>query len=158
MFRKMRRFRQQVSDEECAKVLREQWRGVLSLLGDDGYPYGVPMDFYYDEEQGEICFHGAGEGHKIDAIRACGKASFCVWNEGFRKEGSWALNITSVIAFGRIRIVEDEDEKIRMLRRLAVKYYPDAESAEAEVQKDGKRAVCLALKIEHMTGKLVKES
>lgn len=157
MFRKMRRFRQQVSEEACEKVLTEQWRGVLSLLGDEGYPYGVPVDFYYDREAKEIYIHGAGEGHKIDAVKACDKASFCVWDEGFRREGEWALNITSVIVFGRIRLVEDEEEKIEAVRKIAMKYYPDAESAEAEVQKDGHRAQCLALRIEHMTGKLVNE-
>lgn len=158
MFRPMRRFRQQVSEEACAEVLKEQWRGVLSVLGDGGYPYGVPVDFFYDEEKGEIYFHGAKEGHKIDAIRACDKVSFCVWNEGFIKQGEWALNITSVIAFGKIRIVEDESERTRILRQIGLKYYPDRESAEKVLRDAGHRAICLALKIEHMTGKLVKES
>ena len=50
MFRKMRRFKQQVSDEECIRVLKEQPRGVLSMIGDDGYPYGIPLDHWYCEE------------------------------------------------------------------------------------------------------------
>lgn len=157
-FRNMRRFKQQVPDEECIAILKEQWRGVLSLLGDNGYPYGVPIDYFYDEETGKIYFHGAREGHKIDAVKACEKASFCVWNEGFRKEGDWALNITSVIVFGRIHIVEDRDRNIEIARKIALKYYPDAEGAEEEVRKAGNRVTCLEMQVEHMTGKLVNES
>ena len=102
MFRPMRRYKQQVSDEACREILRREPRGVLSLLGDEGYPYGVPLDFWYDEAHHAICFHGAKEGHKLDAMRRMDKASFCIWDQGFRKEGAWELNITSVIAFGRI--------------------------------------------------------
>lgn len=158
MFRTMRRFKQQVSEEECIRILKEQWRGALAVLGDEGYPYGIPIDYYYDEANGEIYFHGAGEGHKIDAIRKCGKASFCVWNDGFRREGEWALNITSVIAFGHIRIVEDRARTVEIVRKIAFKYFPDAESAEKEVRKAGERVTCLEMKVEHMTGKLVNES
>ena len=68
MFRGMRRFKQQVSEEECIRVLKEQPRGVLSMIGDDGYPYGIPLDHWYCEENGRLYFHGAKEGHKIDAI------------------------------------------------------------------------------------------
>ncbi len=73
-------------------------RGVLSLIGDDGYPYGLPIDHWYCEEDGKIYFHGAKEGHKIDAIKACDKVSYCVYDEGYRKEGDWALNIKSLIS------------------------------------------------------------
>ncbi|SDB03994.1 Pyridoxamine 5'-phosphate oxidase [Pseudobutyrivibrio sp. YE44] len=87
MFRKMRRFKQQVSEAECIDILKSTKRGVLSVIGDDGYPYGMPINHYYCEEDGKIYFHGAKAGHKIDAIKACDKASYCVYNDGFRKEG-----------------------------------------------------------------------
>lgn len=89
-------------------------RGVLSVIGDDGYPYGMPINHYYNEEEGKIYFHGAKAGHKIDAIKACDKASYCVYNDGFKKEGDWALNITSVITFGRIHLVEDEELSLKI--------------------------------------------
>ena len=54
MFRAMRRFRQQISEEECIRVLREQPRGVLSMIGDDGYPYGIPLDHWYSEEDNKL--------------------------------------------------------------------------------------------------------
>ena len=93
VFRKMRRIKQQISREECIRILKEEPRGVLSMLGDDGYPYGIPLNHWYCEEDGKIYFHGAKTGHKIDAITNYDKVSFCVYNEGYRNEGEWALNI-----------------------------------------------------------------
>lgn len=157
MFRQMRRMKQQVSEEECVCVLREAKRGVLSLIGDGGYPYGVPIDFVYDEEAGKIYFHSAAEGHKIDAIRACGKACFTVWQDSYRKDGDWSWYVTGVIAFGRAEIVEDRAVVIDKVRKLALKYYPSAEEAEKEIARDGNRVGLIALTVEHMTGKLVHE-
>ena len=122
MFRPMRRIKQQVSQEECIRVLRTVPRGVLSVIGDDGYPYGVPLDHLYCEEEGKIYFHCAKEGHKLDAITKCDKASYCVMDEGFRREGEWALNITSVISFGRISVVTDEDKKLKICTDLCRKF------------------------------------
>ena len=158
MFRKMRRFKQQLSDEECVSILKTEPRGVLSVFGEDGYPYGMPVNQYYDDETGRIYFHGAKEGHKIDAIQKNDRVSFCVYDRGFRREGEWALNIRSVIVFGRIRIVEDRERATDILRKLGLKHYPDAESVEKEIEKDAARAACLELTIDHMTGKIVNES
>ncbi|MBO6054535.1 MAG: pyridoxamine 5'-phosphate oxidase family protein, partial [Oscillospiraceae bacterium] len=79
MFRELQRKKQQLPMEECIRILKEEPRGVLSVLGDDGYPYGMPMNHYYSEEDGRIYFHGGRTGHKIDAIRRCNKVSFCVY-------------------------------------------------------------------------------
>ena len=78
MFREMRRKKQQLTTEECVEILKQEPRGILSMLGDDGYPYGIPMTHWYCEENGHLYFHGAKEGHKIDAIEKCDKVSFCV--------------------------------------------------------------------------------
>ena len=96
MFRKMRRFKQQISEEECIRILKEQPRGVLSMIGDDGYPYGIPLDHWYSGNK--LYFHGAKVGHKMDAITAFDKVSYCVMDEGFRRDGEWALNIKSVVS------------------------------------------------------------
>ena len=118
MFRGMRRFKQQITEAECKEILSNEKRGVLSLLGDDGYPYGLPLSHLYCEEDGKIYFHGAKEGHKIDAIKNYDKASFCVYDKGYKKEGDWALNITSVITFGRIHLVEDEETALKICSEL----------------------------------------
>lgn len=157
-FRKMRRFKQQLSDEECLEVLREAPRGVLSVLGDDGYPYGMPINQWWDDERGVLCFHGARAGHKIDALKACDKASFCTHDQGFRREGEWALNIRSVVVFGRVRLVEDRDEAERICRGLAAKFTDDESYVEDDLSRNLRRVQCLVLTPEHMTGKLVNES
>ena len=158
MFRKMRRFKQQVSDEECIEILKTTKRGVLSVIGDDGYPYGLPINHYYCEDDGKIYFHGAKTGHKIDAIARCDKVSFCVWDVGYRKEGEWALNVTSVIVFGRIRLVADEEKAKLIGENLCRKFTDDEEYIRHEIQSAISRVQCLELTIDHMTGKLVNES
>ena len=154
----MRRFKQQLSHEECIEILKTQPSGVLAVLGDDDYPYTLPIDFIYNEETNTICFHGAREGHKIDAIRKHDKVSFCVYDEGYRKEGEWALNIKSVVIFGRIKFVEDYDRTMDICRRLCYKFTDDEAYIEREIINAGPRVQCLELHIEHMTGKLVNES
>ena len=158
MFRAMIRSRQTLSREACIAVLKQEPRGVLSLLGDGGYPYGVPLDHWYCEEDGKIYFHCGKRGHKIDAIRHCDKASFCVMDQGFRREGEWALNISSVIVFGRISILEDQQEAIRITRALSYKYTQDSAFIEREIEQSGANVLVFALTPEHITGKLVNES
>ena len=87
MFRPMIRQNKQLSEEDCRRVLTGEVRGVLSVIGDEGYPYGMPMNHFYDEETGHLFFHGGKIGHKIDALKKCDKASFCVYDSGYRKEG-----------------------------------------------------------------------
>ena len=158
MFRKMRRFKQQLSAEECRKILREQKRGVLSLLGDDGYPYGIPMNHWFSETDGVIYFHSAQAGHKLDAIKACDKVSFCVHDEGYRNPGEWALNIKSVVVFGRMKLVTDEAKAREIGTALVKKFTDDEAYLEKELKHALPRVQCLALVPEHMTGKLVNES
>lgn len=157
MFREMRRFKQQVSSEKCIEILKNEWRGVLALLGDEGYPYTVPIDFFYDEDDGKIYFHCAKEGHKIDAIERCDKASFCVMDRGFKKDGDWAMNVTSVVCFGRIKKVEDFEKTREKVCKLGLKYYPAASDVDIEWEHAKNRVLCLEMTIEHMTGKLVNE-
>jgi len=154
----MRRFKQQISEAECIRILKEQPRGVLSLIGDDGYPYGIPLDHWYCEEDGKLYFHGAKEGHKIDAIASCDKVSYCVMDEGFRKEGEWALNINSVIVFGRISLVTDTEKAKKICTEITRKFTDDEAYLAHELEHAFPRVQCLELTPEYMTGKLVNES
>jgi hypothetical protein len=158
MFREMRRVKQELSQQECVALLKSQPRGVLSLLGDDGYPYGIPMTHWYDEQGGKIYFHGAKCGHKIDALNACDKVSFCVYDEGYRREGEWSLNIRSVVVFGRIRAVEDSKKAAEICNALCRKFSDDPDYPVREWRQAGNAVLCLELTPEHMTGKLVNES
>ena len=158
MFRKMTRFKQAIPEEECIEILKKEPRGVLSVLGDDDYPYGMPLNHYYCEEDGKLYFHSGMTGHKIDAIRRHPKASFCVWDEGFRKEGDWALNIKSVIVFGKVEIIEDREKVYDIARQLSRKFTDDEAYIEREVEHAGPKTLMFALTPEYMTGKLVNES
>lgn len=157
MFREMRRFKQQLSEEACKEILEKEPRGVLSVLGDDDYPYGIPMDYIYDKNENKIYFHCTKEGHKIDAINKHNKVSLCVFDKGVKKDGDWALYIQSVVVFGKIKLITDYKETVDKVRYLAMKYYPDAESVEEEMKLAIDRVQLLELSIEHMTGKLVHE-
>ena len=158
MFREMIRKHQQIPQEDCVEVLKTQPRGVLSVLGDEGYPYGTPINHWYSEKDGRLYFHSSMKGHRVDAMEKCDKASFCVYDQGYRREGEWALNIKSVIVFGRIRVVEDQQEAIEIIRRLSYKYTSDSAYIEHEIQTAGARTLCLELIPEYICGKLVNES
>lgn len=158
MFREIARKKQCLSQEKIIEILKMEKRGVLSVIGDEGYPYGMPMNYWYNEENGKIYFHSGKKGHKIDAMAANNKVSFCVYDDGYRNDGEWALNISSVIVFGKVRVVENFEEAMEICRCLSLKYTPNIEYIEEEIQKFGKATLCYELCPEHITGKLVNES
>ena len=131
---------------------------MLSVIGENGYPYGIPMNHWYNPEDGKLYFHGAKTGHKIDAIKNCYRVSYCVYDSGFRKEGEWALNVNSVVVFGRIKPVLDEEKAKAIGENLCRKFTNDEEYIQKELQNALPRVQCLELTIDHMTGKLVNES
>lgn len=152
MFRQMRRNKQALSQEESAEILRKGTSGVLSLSGDDGYPYGVPISYVYDGEK--LYFHCARAGHKLDAIRRNGKASFCVIAQDQVIPETYTTHYRSVIVFGTVRILEEEEQYAAM-EKLAVKYAPDS-SAEGRQRaiRGAWNALCvLEMTVVHMTGK-----
>ena len=156
-FRAMRRARQQLDERECLELLEKEPRGVLAVLGDGDYPYAVPLDFLYRDVK--LYFHCAREGHKLDALRRHDKASFCVTDGGFRREGDWALHFRSVIVFGRVRLMGHDEEGIEaLLRALGNKYNPDPDDVERELCGALPRVQLLELTVEHMSGKLVREA
>ena len=157
MFRKMRRFKQQFSQEDCFEILETEKRGVLALHGDDDYPYAIPINFYYDKDENKIYFHGAGEGHKIDSIKRSEKASFCVYTSGTKDEGQWWYRVKSVIVFGKIKIISDREKAIEAVTNIGIKYFPNKSILDEELKNYADKVTCLEMSIEHITGKNVKE-
>lgn len=155
MFRKMRRFKQELSYEESFEILSNEPRGVLALIGDDEYPYAVPMNHILLD--GKIYFHGAQEGHKHDAYLNHPKASYCVMDKGVKLNNQWWYTFKSIIAFGKINIVEDREKKLEILTILGDKYFPTHEETEKEMKRLFDMAEVFELDIEHITGKLVRE-
>lgn len=158
MFREIARKKQALPMEKIIEILDAEKRGVLSVLGDDGYPYGMPMNYWYNKENGYLYFHSGKKGHKVEALAVNNKVSFCVYDSGYRNEGEWALNISSVIVFGRVHIVENHEDAMRICKEMSLKYTPDLAYIEAEIQKFGDATLCYELRPEHMTGKIVNES
>ena len=118
-FREVARKKRALPAEECIRLLTEQKRGVLAVLGDDDYPYALPINHFYDSESGKLYFHSGKAGHKIDAMNRHNKASFCVYDKGYREPDKWALNIKSVIVFGTLEPVADYEEAMALCRRLS---------------------------------------
>ena len=158
MFRKLRRINQELSKEESISLLKNEVRGVLSVLGDDEYPYGLPINYWYSEEENKIYFHGAREGHKIDAITKHDKVSFCVYDKGHKADGQKGLDYKSVIVFGRIKPVEDREKTVDICRKLSAQFDFGEDYIEEEIKKFAKFVLCLELTPEHICGKKVNES
>lgn len=148
----MRRHRQQLSREECEGILGRCTSGVLALTGDSGYPYAVPLSYVYAD--GAIVFHSAVQGHKVDAIKRDSRCSFCVIEQDEIKPAEFTTYFRSVIVFGRIQIVEDAAEKVRLLRLLGRRYSPnDEQGLQLEIDKSLDHVMLLRLDMEHMSGK-----
>ena len=161
VFREMSRKKQVLSQKEVEDILHKGTSGVLALLGDNDYPYAVPISYVYDD--GKVYFHSAKSGHKIDAIQRTAKASFCVIDEDLVVPEEYTTYFRSVIAFGRIRIVEDDSEKRAAIEKLAIKYAPEDTAANRDyaISREWKPLCMLEMTIDHVTGKeaieLVKE-
>lgn len=154
-FRELRRFKQATTPQECEAVLSSARRGILAVHGENGYPYGLPVNYLYLD--GKIYFHCAKEGHKLDAVRADDKVCFTVLSEPVKNPGEWWNCFTSVICFGRISEVTDEQEKDRLLRQIGAKYFPEGYNLEKDMAKNAPNALIMVITIDHMSGKHVRE-
>lgn len=156
MFREMRRKNQLLTDEECIEILNSSTSGTLALLGDNDYPYSLPISYVYND--GKLYFHSALTGHKIDAVNRYDKASFCVIAQDKVVPEKYTTYFRSVIAFGKIRVIDNDAEKLRAIEILAEKYSPQlAEGRKKEIEDNFSRMCMIELDIEHMTGKEAKE-
>ena len=158
MFRELTRKNQRLSSEECVELLKNERRGVLSVHGEDGYPYGMPMNHWYDEESGKIYFHSGKTGHRSDALKRNDKVSFCIYDKGVQRDGKWPLHVKSVIVFGTIKIVEDGDRIAEITTKLSLKFTQDEAYIKDEIRKHLHRTILLELTPEQICGKSVEES
>jgi uncharacterized protein len=157
MFRPIRRTKRQIDDEAAKELLRKSRRGVLAVNGDDGYPYAVPINFLYVEEDNKIYFHGAKAGHKIDALKKSDKVCFTVYGNEFIKDPEWAPYVQSTVVFGRCHLLETNVETLAMVKRFAMKYFPSEDIADKEIENSGKAMQIFEIEIEHLAGKQIQE-
>lgn len=157
MFRPMRRPAKQISQAQINALLHTERRGVFAVNGDGGYPYAIPVNYYYDEPGQKLYFHGSKVGHKIDAVRKDDKVCFLVYGNETVREEAWAPFLESVVIFGRCRLVQDFEESKEKTRILAEKYYPDQALISQEIASAGRAVQIYEITIEHLSGKWVQE-
>ncbi len=157
MFRQIRKKNNEISKEKATEILMTARRGVLAVNGDDGYPYAVPINYYYDKDNHKIYFHSSCIGHKVDALKKFNKVCFTVIGNEIIKEESWAPFVQSVVLFGRCNQIEDSSEKEKRLKQFTMKYYPNEHMANEKISKFGKAAQMYEIENEHMSGKEVQE-
>lgn len=156
MFREMRRKKQLLTTEETIEILKSCTAGVLGVLGDEGYPYTIPLSYAYQE--GKIFIHSATEGHKIDSIKSNDKVSFSVIDMDNVIQETFTTHFRSVSVFGRARILTEYFERKFALECLVEKYSPDyIKEGQQEIEKAWDRVCLIEVKIEHMTGKAALE-
>ncbi|MBQ9778586.1 MAG: pyridoxamine 5'-phosphate oxidase family protein [Clostridia bacterium] len=158
MLPELTRKKQALSQEECVALLHGQTRGVLCVQGADGYPYGMPMNHFYSEEENALYFHCGKVGHRLDALRRCAKASFCCYDGGERREGEWALHVKSVIAFGEVEIIENRECVVEIAEKLSHKFTQDEAYIQGEIAAYADKTLLLRLDICHLCGKHVTEA
>lgn len=152
-FRAMRRKERQLPEEEAIRLLKDGEYGVLATYGEDGWPYGVPISYVYDDRR--IYFHGAQTGHKLENLRYCERASFTVVGDTHVLQEIYSTAYKSVIAFGSVRAVEDGQEKVEVLVKLAEKYCYDnsIERTRPYAEKSLGNVGVYCMEIVHVTGK-----
>lgn len=156
MFRKLQRTNKELTADECISILKKEKRGVLSVVGDGGYPYGMPMNHYYAED-GNIYFHSGKGGHRLDALKNSAKASFCVYDNGEKNANDWALTVKSVIVFGNVEITDDASVIADISARLSRKFTDDEAYIKNEIEQFAHETLILKLIPEHICGKRVEE-
>ena len=158
MFRELLRVKQKMSTEDCIELLNKETRGVLSVSGDEGYPYGIPMNHWYNVEDGCLYFHCGKIGHKLDAIKRNDKVSFCVHDNGLKEDGEWAYTVKSTVIFGRMKIIDEISIVKEVAEKLSYKFTEDRDYIINEINTSAENTLVLKLIPESICGKIVKEA
>ena len=145
MFREMRRKKQKLAEEECRAIIERANSGVMGVIGDDGYPYTVPVNPFLMGNK--LYFHSAKAGHKIDAIAKEPMVS-----------REFTTYFRSVQVFGKAHIVTDEEERQKAFRAFCERYCSDDMDRYDEIMaKEAKAALIVCVDIEHISGKEAME-
>ena len=152
MFPKMRRIKQQLDNSEVLDILKSNTTCTLALIGENGYPYSLPISYCYDE--GNIYFHCAKVGHKIDCIKNCDSISLSVIEHDEIIEEKFTDKYKSVVVFGKVEIIDDEKEIRRLCRKMCAALCPNvSDGIEKEIEQFIEQTAVVKIIIEHMTGK-----
>ena len=153
MFKAMRRIEKLMSDEDAIKILEYGSYGVLGTLDANGYPNVTPLNYAY--KNGNIYFHSAVEGTKLDNIEFENKVSFTVVSYEKIIPDKFDTEYDSVIIFGKAEILKENSEKVEGLKYIIEKYSKDFMDEGAKYIKNSHhKTAVVKIKIEHMTGKI----
>ena len=158
MFKPVRIKINEIDRAATEALLQSNRRGIIAMNGVEGYPYAIPINYFYDCDNKKIYFHGAKAGHKVESLKTSDKVCFTVYgNERIDESESWAPYVQSVVVFGRCRLLEAGPESIARLKEFAMKYYPDEALADDQIARNGRATQMFEITIEHMSGKQVQE-
>ena len=158
MFKPIRKKINEIDRAATEALLTSNRRGVLAMNGDNGYPYAIPINYFYDNETQRIYFHGAKAGHKVEALKTSDKVCFTVYgDERIDESEPWAPYVQSAVVFGRCRLLEVGPESIARLKEFAMKYYPSEQLVDENIAHAGRAVQMFEITIEHMSGKQVQE-
>ena len=158
MFKPIRKKINEIDHSAAEALLQSNRRGILAMNGDNGYPYAIPINYFYDCDKKKIYFHGAKAGHKVESLKTSDKVCFTVYgNECIDKSEPWAPYVQSAVVFGRCRLLESGPESIDRLKEFAMKYYPNEQLVDKEIAHAGRAVQMFEIVIEHMSGKQVQE-
>ncbi|WP_165023549.1 pyridoxamine 5'-phosphate oxidase family protein [Dysgonomonas sp. ZJ279] len=156
MFREVRRQNRILEDQaRITELLRTSEYGFLSLgTTENGYAYGIPLSYAFDEETNSLYFHCAPDGQKLDVMKQNDKVSFCVVGVTKPIANQFTTLYESVISFGKVISDLSDDEKRKALRLLVCKYSPGFEElGEKYMDKSWGRTTVFKIEIEHITAK-----
>lgn len=157
MFRELSRIKQKLTLNECEQILINSKRGVLSVNGENGFPYGVPINHFYNKEDKSIYFHCGKKGYRLDCIKSDKRACFCLTDGGVLSQNGWSYDFKSVVVFGEIEIIEDLEVVSDITKKLSQKFTNDNGYIEKEIKEYLKSTILLKLTPLHVCGKKVKE-
>lgn len=157
MFRPLRRSKKEINENDITHLLSTSRRGILAVNGDGGYPYAIPINYYYDKEKQKIYFHSALSGHKSDALKSSDKVCFTVYGNEQILDEPWAPYMQSVVIFGKCHPIEDPAQVLYQVKRFAMKYYPDEATADREITESLHHMAMYEITIEHICGKQIQE-
>lgn len=152
MERNMYKANRQMTNDEAVKIFEQGNHGILAVNGDDGYPYAVPVNYIY--ENGKIYIHSAKYGYKIDMIKADNKVCFTAIINAEVIQNKFTAAYQSIVATGKIHIVEDDVERRSILEKYIYKMSPDfIETGLKFVDAAIDKTELLCIDVEELKGK-----
>jgi uncharacterized protein len=151
MTRAIRRSDREIAIQEAKTILDRAEYGILSTVGKDGQPYGMPLSYVY--RNGAVYFHCAPSGHKLANIEYSAKVSFCVVGNTKVLPDKFATEYESAVVFGVASEVGGTERHDALLWLLE-KYCPDyIEEGRLYIGQKGKTTRVFKIEIHHISGK-----